>query len=120
MLYRNAFPATISQSAIADKFKYGMLIALASLAEMLASIEHAPNVQMQTGQPGTRRNPAALGICDGWDSAESDMADVRPRGKRCHLAEFFDTDGEAHDKMDTNRLGLKDFTEPPSDDEEGL
>ena len=49
---------------------------------------------MQTGQPGTRRNPDALFSGDGSDSDECD-ADVRlPRGKRCHLAEFFDKDGE--------------------------
>ena len=94
----------------------------ASLLQQLSHLEFAPSVQMQTGQPGTRVNPAALGLDDSWDSdGESDATDVRrPSGKRMHLAEFFDHDGETHDRMDTNRLGPKDFVEPPSDDEEGL
>ena len=48
-------------------------------------------------------------------------ADARPqRTKRCHLAEYFDEDDAAHDRMDTERLGLKDFEEPPSDDDDGF
>ena len=92
------------------------------LLQQLSHIEHAPSVQIQTGQPGTRRNPDALFAIDGWESDESDgYADARaPRGRRCHLAEFFDTDGEAHDRMDTDRLGIEHFVEPPSDDDEGL
>merc|ERR1719409_1646361 len=63
------------------------------ILQQLAHIEHAPGVQMQTGQPGTRRNPDTLFASDGAESDDSD-ADARqlPRGKRCHLAEFFDTD----------------------------
>lgn len=87
--------------------------------QLLSQLEHAPNVQMQTGQPGTRRNPDAFGSDDS-DYDEAD-ADVRARGhKRCHLAEFYDTDGNQHDRMDTDKLGLKDFEEPPSDDDGGL
>ena len=92
------------------------------LLQHLAQIEIAPSVQMQTGQPGTRRNPDALKLAadDGWGSDDSDADARQPRGRACHLAEYFDTDGEAHDRMETDRLRLKDFEEPPSDDEDGL
>jgi len=88
------------------------------ILQQLSQIECAPSVQMQTGQPGTSRNPDALFADSDEDEDEVD-ADARVvRKKACHLAEFFDTDGETHDRMDTDRLGLKDFTEPPSDDDE--
>ena len=92
----------------------------AKLLQLLDSIEFAPSVQMQTGQPGTRRNPDGLFTSDGSDDEED--AEVGHKQRRaCHLAEFFDTDGEAaHDRMDADRLGLKDFREPPEDDDEGL
>ncbi len=86
------------------------------LFEALSELEIAPNVQMQTGQPGTRRNPDSLKIDDSDDS--DDDLDVRPRcGRRQHLAEFFDDDDDDRDTLDTERLGLKDFDEPPSDDD---
>ncbi|KAL3896704.1 MAG: hypothetical protein SGPRY_013210, partial [Prymnesium sp.] len=87
----------------------------ARIFEALSQIEHCPNVQMQTGQPGTRRNPDPLGA----DSEEEDewSADSRRVGhKRCHLAEYFDDDHG--DRMDTDRLRVRDFDEPPSDDDE--
>jgi len=88
----------------------------AKMFEALSALEHAPSVQIQTGNPGTRRNPDGLTTFDDSDD-ETDM-DTRPaRGKRCHLAEYFDDDGEGHDRLDTDKLGLKDFEEPPSDDE---
>jgi len=90
------------------------------ILQQLSQLEFAPNVQMQTGQPGTRRTPDALFAGDDSDADEADE-DVRaPRKKASHLAEFFDTDGEAHDRMDTDKLTVKDFEEPPSDDDEGL
>jgi len=88
------------------------------ILQLLGQIEHAPSVQMQTGQPGTRRNPDGLSASDG-DSDEEDADARRPRGRACHLAEF-DTDGEAHDRLDTDRMGLNDCKEPPDEDEEGL
>ena len=88
------------------------------LLQQLSQIEFAPSVQMQTGQPGTRRNPDALFASDGWESDDADADVRRPRGKVCHLAEYFDTDGEAHDRMDTDKLGVKDFAEPPEEDDE--
>jgi histone deacetylase 1/2 len=87
--------------------------------EALSSLEHAPNVQIQTGNPGTRRNPDGLSTWD--DSDDETDADSRPqRSKRCHLAEYFDEDDASGDRMDTDRLGLKDFEEPPSDDDDGF
>jgi len=88
----------------------------AKLFEALSQLEACPNVQMQTGQPGTRRNPDAMAA---EDSEEDDdwPSDERNCGnKRCHLAEYFDED--VGDRMDTGRLGLRDFDEPPSDDDE--
>ena len=90
------------------------------ILQLLSQIEHAPSVQIQTGQPGTRRNPDALFASDDWESDDSD-ADVRqPIRKACHIAEFFDTDGETGDRMDKDRIGLDDLTEPPEDDDDGL
>ena len=42
---------------------------LPQIFEALAQLEHAPNVQMQTGQPGTRLNPDTLNI-DSEDEEE--------------------------------------------------
>ena len=67
--------------------------------------------------PGTRRNPDLFSSGDESDPDECDADGRLPRGKRCHLAEFFDTDRDEHDRMDTDRLGVSDFKEPPSDDE---
>jgi len=91
---------------------------MAKIFEALSQLEHAPNVQMQTGQPGTRRNPDSMGAGDDSDEDDDCFADVRSAGgnKRCHLAEYFDE--EYGDRMDTNRLGLRDFDEPPSDDDQ--
>jgi len=77
------------------------------ILEQLSQLEHAPNAQMMTSQPGARRAPEVFA----GDSDDDDVwdADVRPiRGKRCHLAEHFD-DTDEGDTMDTERLGLNDF-----------
>merc|ERR1712087_450945 len=65
------------------------------LFEIISQLEHVPSVQMQTGNPGTRRNPDASSIDD---SEDDDEDDVRPlRTKRVHLAEFFDEDDASGD-----------------------
>lgn len=93
---------------------------MTKMFEQLSSLEHAPNVQMQTGNPGTRRNPDGLSTW-GDDSDDETDADTRPhRTTRCHIAEYYDEDDANGDRLDTDRLGLKDFEEPPSDDDEGF
>ena len=58
-----------------------------------------------------------MGAVDSDDEDDEWNADMRGiPNKRCHLAEYFDDKGG--DRMDTNRLGLRDFEEPPSDDDE--
>ena len=77
------------------------------ILEQLSQLEHAPNAQMMTSQPGARRAPEVFA----GDSEDDDVwdADARSiRGKRCHLAEHFD-DTDEGDTMDTERLGLNDF-----------
>ncbi|KAL3934047.1 MAG: hypothetical protein SGPRY_000003 [Prymnesium sp.] len=87
----------------------------ARVLEALSSLEHCPNVQIQTGQPGTRQNPDSFGAQDS-DEEEDWEADTRLlRHKRCHLAEYFGPEGG--DRMDTDRLRVRDFEEPPSDDD---
>jgi len=84
--------------------------------ECLAEIEHAPSVPLETGQPGTRRNPSAFQF-DASDEDDEYDSDQRPfRSKRQHLSEFYDDDA-AGDTLDTERLGPGDFEEPPSDDD---
>jgi hypothetical protein len=78
-------------------------------------LEHAPNVGIQTGNPGTRLNPDSLNIDSEEDEEEWDL---RPqRNRRQHLAEYFDEDDAEGDLLDTDRLGIHDFEEPPSDDD---
>jgi len=90
----------------------------ARILQSLSHVEHAPSVQIQTGQPGTRRNPDAFGADDS-DADDDWTADVRvSSGRRSHLAEFFDGEPIDGDKLDTDRLGLRDFEEPPSEDDE--
>ena len=79
--------------------------------EQLSHLEHVPNVQM-------RKTADALFHDDPWEDDEEDCAwgpDERPhRMRRCHLAEFYDADdGVEGDRMDTDRLNLRDFEEPP-------
>mmetsp|Transcript_41984 Transcript_41984/g.69862 ORF Transcript_41984/g.69862 Transcript_41984/m.69862 type:complete len:461 (+) Transcript_41984:65-1447(+) len=90
------------------------------LFEILSQLEHAPSVQMETGNPGTRRTPDTHNIDDSEDDDENCWeADVRPhRMKRVHLAEFFDKDDRLEDLLDTDQVGVQDFEEPPSDDDE--
>ena len=89
----------------------------AYVLEALSRIEHAPSVQLQTGQTGTRRNPDTFGADDSEDDDDEWAPDARRfGGKRCHLAEYFD-DASAGDRMDADRLSPNDFEEPPSDDE---
>lgn len=89
------------------------------LLQQLSQLEVAPSVQIQTGQPGTRRNPDAFTHL-AEDSDDNDDPDTHaPRKRACHLAEYFDTDSD-HDRMDTDRLGLHDFEEPPDEDEDSL
>jgi len=85
--------------------------------EALSQLEHAPSVQMQTSNPGTRRNPDTLNLDDSDEDDEYDP-DARPhRGRRQHLAEMFDEDDADTDLLDTDRLGVNDFENPPSDDD---
>ena len=44
---------------------------------------------------------------------QSQLLLLRDRNRRCHLAEFFDTDDAEGDRMDADRLALNDFTEAP-------
>ena len=90
-----------------EKIKTKLLVALSSL-------EHAPNVQMQTGNPGTRRNPDGLfGDSDDEDEWDPNM---RPhRSQRCHLAEYYDDTDAQGDLLGTDRK--QEFDEPPSDDD---
>ena len=89
----------------------------AYVLEALSRIEHAPSVQLQTGQTGTRRNPDTFCADDSEDDDDEWAPDARRfGGKRCHLAEYFD-DASAGDRMDADRLSPNDFEEPPSDDE---
>ena len=89
--------------------------AKAKLLAALSSLEHAPNVQMQTGNPGTRRNPDAL--LDSDDDSDDDDANTRPhRSQRCHLAEYYDNDDAQGDLLGTDQPG-REFDEPPSDDD---
>ena len=90
------------------------------MIQHIAQLEHAPNVQMQTGQPGTRRNPDAFTTFGDSDDEGADPDERPVRTRRSHLAEFFDTDGEEHDRMDTDRFKITDFDEPPSDDDDKL
>eukprot|EP00962_Isochrysis_galbana_P004518 scaffold1238_cov116-Isochrysis_galbana.AAC.4 len=90
-------------------------LAQQKLFEALSQLEHAPNVGIQTGNPGTRLNPDTLNIDSEEDEEEWDL---RPqRNRRQHLAEYFDEDDAEGDLLDTDRLGLHDFEEPPSDDD---
>lgn len=91
------------------------------LLQQLSQLEHAPSVQIQTGQPGTRCNPDAFGMHDDSED-DADPDEHAPFVKRCHLAEFFDTDEreQQHDRMDAGRLGIHDYEEPPSDDDDGF
>jgi len=80
--------------------------------EQLNNLEHVPNVQMRRSADQCRA------VDDGWDDEEEDAwtaNDERPhRMRRCHIAEFFDNDdGVEGDRMDTDRLGVRDFVEPP-------
>jgi histone deacetylase 1/2 len=87
------------------------------ILEALSRVEHAPSVQLQTGQPGTRRNPDTFGAEDSEEDDDEWALETRGvGGKRCHLAEFFD-EAFAGDRMDADRLSPGDFDEPPSDDE---
>mmetsp|Transcript_23434 Transcript_23434/g.47646 ORF Transcript_23434/g.47646 Transcript_23434/m.47646 type:complete len:454 (+) Transcript_23434:109-1470(+) len=89
----------------------------AQIFKVLAELEHVPNVQMQTGNPGTRRNPDALLDVDSEDDEEWD-SNARPHySKQCHLAEFFDDDDAQGDLLDTDKYTLNEFDEPPSDHE---
>ena len=86
------------------------------LLQQLSHLEAAPNVQIQTGQPGVRRAPDGFGIHD--DSEDDDDADYRARhAKRVHLAEYFDEDDASGDRMDAGKIGLHQLIDPPSDDE---
>ena len=86
------------------------------LLQQLSHLEAAPNVQIQTGQPGVRRAPDGFGIHD--DSEDDDDADYRARhAKRVHLAEYFDSDDASGDRMDAGKIGLHQLIDPPSDDE---
>ena len=86
------------------------------LLQQLSHLEAAPNVQIQTGQPGVRRAPDGFGIHD--DSEDDDDADYRARHtKRVHLAEYFDQDDASGDRMDAGKIGLHQLIDPPSDDE---
>jgi len=77
------------------------------ILEQLSQLEHAPNAQMMTSQPGARRAPEVFaGDSDDDDVWDPDTRSIR--GKRCHLAEHFD-DTDEGDTMDTERLGLNDF-----------
>ena len=82
----------------------------ARILESLAQLEHAPNAQMMTSQPGARRMPDGFGADDDDDDEFGD-ADARThaRGRRCHLAEQYDEDDAEGDTMDTERLGVSDF-----------
>lgn len=89
------------------------------IMETLRQLEFAPNVQVQTGQPGTRQNPDPLFTGDSDaddDDTNAVRSDARPtRGKRCHLAEYYDDDGD-EDRLDAGKFG-QEFQEPPSDDD---
>ena len=65
---------------------------LAQVLDCVSKVEAAPNVGLQTGQPGTRRAPDTLFNADSDDDDTWD-ADTRPRRKgRAHLAEYVDDD----------------------------
>lgn len=89
----------------------------ARLFEMLRDMEHAPNVQMQTGQPGTRLNPGPLMEDSDADSDDTWSADLRPKlHHRQHLAEFYEQDDGECDNLDIDNDAT--YEEPPSDDDE--
>ena len=80
----------------------------AKIFEQLNNLEHVPNAEM-------KKTADAFAQDDAWEDDEDDaLIDQRPqRNRRCHLAEFFDTDDAEGDRMDADRLGLNDFTEAP-------
>ena len=77
--------------------------------EQLDHLEHVPNVQMRRSADSWH---AADDTLDDEDEEGTWGPDERPhRMRRCHLAEFFETD-DAENEAD--RLGgLRDFDEPP-------
>jgi len=88
----------------------------AKLLTALSSLEHAPNVQMQTGNLGTRRNPDGLFDGDSDDEDEWEPITRPHRALRCHLAEFYDEPDAQGDLLGTDRPN-REFDEPPSDEE---
>ena len=75
------------------------------ILEQLSQLEHAPNAQMMTSQPGARRAPETFaGDSDDDDVWDPDTKSIR--GKRCHLAEHFD-DTDEGDTMDTASLEIQ-------------
>ena len=90
------------------------------ILEALNSLEVAPSVQMQTGNPGTRRNPGPLFADSDEDDDSTQAYDYRPvRNRRQHLAEYFEEDDAEGDRLDSDIKG-REFEEPPSDDDGGL
>jgi len=86
--------------------------------EALSALEHAPNVQIQTGNPGTRRNPDALLNVDSDEEEEEwDPNSRRHRSRGCHIAEYFDEDDAQGDRLDVDKHGSTEFDEPPSDED---
>ena len=81
---------------------------LAQVLDCVSKVEAAPNVGLQTGQPGTRRAPDTLFNADSDDDDTWD-ADTRPRRKgRAHLAEYVDDD-EGDQMMGTDvAVGVSD------------